>query len=260
MPAMLPPAPERTPDFDQSFASRALDRTAWIDHYLPHWTTPDRSLARYDIDDDGLRLRIDADQPNWREDEAPLRVSHLQTGNAAGPAGSRRGTHRYREDLTVVTPTPTRLLWTPSEGRIDVTVSATTATSCMLAAWLVGSEEGGERDSGEICLFEIDGSAIGDHASRARSGIKSHRDDRLTTDMADVDVPVDATRPHTWTAIWGQNRTVVGCEGVVVRTLEQAPAYPLVLMLDLWDFGTRPPEPHAWQKTAHIHRVRGWTA
>ncbi|WP_433832001.1 hypothetical protein ACQP2E_15000 [Actinoplanes sp. CA-015351] len=34
------------------FHGPALDDKLWVDHYLPHWTTPERSRARYDFGDD----------------------------------------------------------------------------------------------------------------------------------------------------------------------------------------------------------------
>src|SRR5690349_14042556 len=72
--------------FVEDFAGPRLDPGRWVEHYLPHWTTPDRSRARYDLlphdpagAGGGLRLRIDADQLDWRAEDAPLRVSNLQT-------------------------------------------------------------------------------------------------------------------------------------------------------------------------------------
>jgi hypothetical protein len=224
---------------------------------LPHWTTPDRSAARYEATATGLRLRIDADQLDWRDEDAPLRVSNLQTGTFSGDRGSRQGTHRHRKDgLTVRTPTLTRLLWTPSAGRFDITVSATRDDGCMLAAWLVGTEHLNAEQAGEVCVFEIDAAAIGS-TTTARSGLKSHGDPNLVTDMADVEIPLDSSRPHTWTAIWGTGETIIGCEGVILRRLDQAPDYPLFLMVDLFEIGA---PSGAYPKTATLHHVKGWTA
>jgi hypothetical protein len=255
----LPAPPSHAPDLTDDFTGPALRDDLWIDHYLPHWSTPERSRARYDLDGGGLRLRIDEDQPDWRPEDAPLRVSNVQTGNFSGAAGESRGTHRHRPDgLTVRTPGATRLLWTPPAGRIDVTVSASVDQGGMLAVWLVGSEHLSPRDSGEICVFEIDAEAVGAASATARIGIKAHHDDRLRTDMTEVSVPLDASRPHTWTAIWGPGGTVIGCEGRVVGRFSQAPDYPLVLMIDIFETGGRSASA-TYPKTARVHQVRGWS-
>ncbi len=254
----LPEPPGRSPDVEDDFRGPALRRDLWVDHYLPHWTTPDRSRARYEHGPAGLRLRIDEDQPDWRQEDAPLRVSNLQTGTFSGEQGSSRGTHRHRPDgLTVRTPTPTRLLWAPSAGRVDVTVSASRDDGCMLAAWLVGTEHLSPEHAGEVCVFEIDAAGVGADRTVARCGVKAHADPSLSTDMAEVLLPLDASRPHTWTVVWGEGETVIGCEGRVVRRLSQAPGYPLFLMLDLFE---TVPRGGPYPKTAQLHRVRGWSA
>ncbi|MGJ9374264.1 family 16 glycosylhydrolase [Nesterenkonia sp. CF4.4] len=185
-----------------------------------------------------------------------MRVSNLQTGTYSGPVGSSRGTHRHREDgLLVRTATPQRLYFAPAAGRIDVTVAAGRDQGCMLAAWLIGTEHGSPQDSGEICLFEIDAETVGE-TSRARSGVKAHHDSGLTTDMAEVLLPFDASRPHTWSVLWGNGETLIGCEGAVLRKIAQAPNYPLFLMIDLFEIGTAAGE---YPKTAVVQRVRGWS-
>ena len=78
-------------EFEDAFTSKRLDPAHWIPHCLPHWTSPERSRARYDFVDGALRLRIDADQPAWREADSGLRVSNLQTGSWSGVLGSTLG-------------------------------------------------------------------------------------------------------------------------------------------------------------------------
>ncbi len=251
----MPAPPAREPDLDDAFAG-GPDPRWWTPHYLPHWTTPERSAARYRALPGGLELRIEDDQPDWRPEDAPMRVSNLQTGVvASGPVGSTLGMHRHRDDgLVVRTATERWMPFAPSRGAVEVTVSASRDEGCMLAAWLVGAELGGRDESGELCVFEIDGSAVGERTV-ARSGLKAHGDPRLTTDVRDVELPFDAGRPHTWTVTWGDGATIVGCEGRVVRRIAQAPDYPLVLMVDLFEIGP-PRGPHP--KTAVVHRVRAW--
>src|SRR5687767_2579826 len=127
--------------FAEDFEGPALDETRWVPHYLPQWTTPDRSAARYDLHPGWLRLRIDADQPAWRPEDGELRVSNVQTGSFSGPAGSNRGTHRHRADPEVRSPQPTRRLFTPAGGLVEARLRASADPTCMLAIWLVGFEE-----------------------------------------------------------------------------------------------------------------------
>jgi hypothetical protein len=243
--------------FVEDFAGAVLDPEHWVDHYLPHWTTPDRSRARYALTADGLQLRIEVEQLDWRPEDAPLRVSNLQTAVFSGPQGSTRGTHRHRPDgLTVRTQTPTRLLWAPRAGQVDVTVTASLDRGCMLAVWLVGTEHEDARDSGEVCVFEIDAEAVGPASTRARVGVKAHADPRLRTDMREVEVAVGPGRAHTWSARWGADGVRVACEEQVVHASEQRLEYPLQLMVDLFEVGPRD-DGSRYPKTAVVHRVCG---
>jgi len=158
----------------------------------------------------------------------------------------------------VRTETPERLLWAPTSGRIDVTVSASIDEGCMLAAWLVGAENLSPLHSGEICIFEIDAAGIGRTQTRARCGVKAHGDGTLVTDMSEVVIPVNAAEPHTWSVSWGPEGTLIGCNGVVVKRSPQSPAYPMLLMLDLFEIGPRSTRPGSYPKSARIHSVRAW--
>ncbi|WP_292858553.1 hypothetical protein [Microbacterium sp.] len=79
LPESLPAAPNREPDLDDDFSS-GLDPQRWVASYLPQWTTPERAGAHDKVSPAGIELRIDANQPDWRPEDAPLRVPNLQTG------------------------------------------------------------------------------------------------------------------------------------------------------------------------------------
>jgi hypothetical protein len=158
-------------EFDEDFSAPELDPGRWVAHYLPHWTTPERSAARYDLRPGVLRLRIDADQPAWRVEDGEMRVSNLQTGTFTGQ-------HRHRADMAVATPQPARRLYTPSGGRVEAVLRATADPTCMTAFWLVGFEEDGPEASGEICVAELFGHAIGPDRAGVRIGVKAHGDRR----------------------------------------------------------------------------------
>jgi Glycosyl hydrolases family 16 len=245
--------------FAEDFDAPALDESRWIPHYLPHWTTPERSAARYELRPGVLRLRIDVDQPAWRPEDGELRVSHVQTGSFSGPAGSSRGTHRHRPDLVVRTPQPTRRLFTPTSGLVEVRLRASADPAVMLAVWLVGVEEDDPADCGEICIAELYGSRIGPEGSSVTTGIKAHGDPRLRDDMADVALGIDATDWHTYAAAWTAGRTTVFVDDVPVRSLDQGTAYPLQLMVDLFEFPSGADrDPAAYPKRGEVGAGRGY--
>ena len=75
----------REPDLDERFGEGVLDEKVWWPHYLPHWSSRERTAARYRIAPDALELFIDADTPPWSpEFDGDNRVSHVQTGQFAG--------------------------------------------------------------------------------------------------------------------------------------------------------------------------------
>jgi hypothetical protein len=245
-------------EFEEDFTGVKLERNRWVDHYLPHWTTPDRSAARYELAGGVLRLRIEADQPAWRAEDGELRVSNIQTGTFSGPLGSPIGQHRHRADLTVRTPQPTRRLYTPTFGLFDAVLRASPDPTCMLAFWLVGFEEHPEA-SGEICVAELFGNAIGPRQSGARIGVKAHNDPRLHEDMEEVVLDVDAASWHTYSAEWTAQRIRFFVDDRLVRTVSQQIDYPLQLMVDFFEFPIGSDRDLAdYPKVAEVQAVRGY--
>jgi hypothetical protein len=245
-------------EFDEDFAGEALDPQRWISHYLPQWTTPERSAARYDLRRGLLRLRIDADQPAWRVEDGEMRVSNLQTGALSGPVGSSIGQHRHRPDLKVRTAQSTRRLYTPSGGLAEAVMRASPDPTCMLAFWLVGFEASPE-DSGELCVAELFGNAVGPDRSRVRIGVKAHNDPRLAWDMEEVPLDLDATDWHTYSAEWTSERVRFFIDDELIRSVHQGIGYPLQLMVDLFEFPNGPQrDPTTYPKTADVRAVRGY--
>ena len=83
------------------FSGDGFDSRTWIADYLPHWTRPANSAARWTASGGRSRLCIDDDQPAWRPSESTMRVSSLQTGHHAGEVGGVVGQHAHRDGLTV---------------------------------------------------------------------------------------------------------------------------------------------------------------
>jgi beta-glucanase (GH16 family) len=144
---------------------------------------------------------------------------------------------------------------------VEARLRASADPICMLAIWLVGLEEDDPEDAGEICIGELYGFAVGPGGSSVRTGIKAHADPRLRDDMADVPIAVDATDWHTYAAAWTAETTSIYVDDELVRTVDQGMAYPLQLMLDLFEFPAGPDrDPAAYPKTGDVAAVRGYRA
>jgi hypothetical protein len=244
-------------DFEELFTS--VDASRWLPHYLPHWTTPDRSAARFELTDAGLRLRVDADQPPWREADGEMRVSNLQSGSWSGPAGSPRGQHRHVRDLRVVSAQPERRLYLPHHGLVEARLRAQPDPTVMLAFWLIGFEAESPDNSGEICVVELFGDALGSTSSQLSMGIKAHHDPRLADDMARVPWPLDATDWHTYAAEWTPEHVRFFVDDQHTRTVTQRIDYPMQLMLDLFEFRSHGPATLShYPKIGEVSAVRGY--
>ena len=245
-------------EFDEDFRGPTIDPHRWVTDYLPQWTTPDRAAARFELDPGVLRLRIDADQPAWRIEDGELRVSNLQTGTNSGPLGSPVGPDRHGPDVLVRTPQPTRPLYTPSSGLAEAVLRASPDPTCMLAFWLIGFDGVPER-SGELCVCELFGDCIGRDRSTVNIGVKAQEDPRLRDDMEAVELALDAFDWHTYSVAWTPEQARFYVDDRLVRSVEQRLDYPLLLLVDLFEFPTDPQrEPADYPKVGEVAAVRGY--
>jgi hypothetical protein len=233
-----------TAPFRDGFATGRLDPARWIPAYLPQWTTPDRSAARYRFEDGRLVLEISAETGPWCPDhDGEVRVSSIQTGVRSGPLGSADGQHRFADGLTVVTAQEPRPLFVPRSGRIAVRAAALADPRAMVAFWMIGFEDRPE-DSGELLVMEIFGRDVGTDRAAVGMGVRPHHDPRLVDDFGQVEVDLDATEPHDYVIDWTPDGVTWSVDGREVRRSAQSPAYGMQLMLGLYAFEpVRPGEP-----------------
>jgi hypothetical protein len=229
-------------EFADEFDDGHLDGTRWLPYYLPHWSSRDSAAARYALRDGCLHLQIDADQAPWcPELDGETRVSSLQTGLFAGPVGSRVGQHRFHANAVVREEQENVRLYTPHYGRIEIRCRAVADPTAMVALWLIGYEDEPQR-SGELCVCEIFGRDIGQREAIVGMGIHPFADPHLREDFEAVSVPIDATDFHEYAAEWEPGHSRFFVDGRLVRSVDQAPDYPLQLMLGIFAFrdGHRP--------------------
>ncbi len=224
-------------DLDERFAGDALDPDVWFPYYLPHWSSRAGSAATWAVRDGALRLSIPADQPPWCPDlhDEPLRVSCIQSGSFAGPAGSTIGQQPFRDGLVVREEQPTMWGYTPLYGQVEVTMRGVITPRSMVAFWMSGIEDRPER-SGEICVAEMFGDAVHDGIAEVGMGLHQFRDPALVEEFATEPLAIDVAEDHTYGVDWRPGSLAFSVDGEVVRRVDQAPDYPMQLMIGVFDF------------------------
>ena len=225
---------------DERFDRGALDESRWVPAYLPAWSSMAAAAAAYAVDGDGLHLTLPVDHPRWCPDEhvGALRVSAVQSGNWSGPVGSTQGQQPFRDGLLVREEQVTQWGFTPHFGRLEVECRATLTPASMFSAWLVGLEID-PRDCGEICLVEVFGNTLDETSAGLGSGIHRFRDPRLTEEFSVLTQEIDVSTLHRYAIDWQPDRVRFLVDDVELKVLDQAPDYPMQLIIGLFDFPDR---------------------
>jgi Glycosyl hydrolases family 16 len=246
-------------EFEDTFDGPELDTRRWLPYYLPHWSSRERSAARYQLRDGALHLLIEADQEPWcPELDGDLLVSSLQTGLFAGPLGSTIGQHRFNPAAVVREEQKNVQLYTPQYGRIELRAKAIPDPRAMVALWMIGYGDDPTR-SGEICVCEIFGGDVAEDRAAVGVGVHPFGDPHITDDFSQETVDVDAREFHVYAAEWTPNDVAFFVDGRRIKTVHQSPAYPLQLMLSLYEFpATKGDEPSTYPKTFTVDYVRGY--
>jgi Glycosyl hydrolases family 16 len=239
-------------EFEDTFDGDTLDLSRWIPQYLPHWSTRERSAARYEIGDGCLRLLITSDQQPWcPELDGEVRVSSLQTGLFAGPVGSAVGQHRFHPAARVREAQRNARLYTPQYGRIELRAKALDDPRTMVCLWLIGYEDEPAR-SAEICICEIFGRDVSPGHASIGMGVHPFGDASIVDDFSAESVQIDAREFHVYAAEWTPGYVAFFVDHRLVKLVEQSPDYPMQFMLNIYEFpddgqATRPPHPYPKQ-------------
>jgi hypothetical protein len=225
--------------FADDFDGPGLNTGVWVPHYLPMWSSRAQSAATYEVAGSELRLTIPPGHGLWCPGEhAPLRVSGIQSGVFSGAVGSTAGQQPFRDGLVVHEHQPTLWGWTPEYGRLEVRARMDLSPRSMAAVWMVGLEEVPER-SAEICIFEVFGDAVRAGSAAVGMGVHPFRDPAISDEFDAPRVALDPAEPHVYAADWRPGRVDFLIDGERVKTVHQAPAYAMQMMVAVFDFPDR---------------------
>jgi hypothetical protein len=240
-------------DFADHFDGARLDTEVWVPHYLPQWSSRAESAAVYALAESELRLTIPREHGLWcaGDHEPPLRVSGIQSGVFSGEVGSTVGQLPFRDGLVVREFQPALWGWTPRYGRLEVRARMDLTPRSMASVWMAGLEDEPER-SGEINLFEVFGDALEDGAAAVGSGIKRFRDPALAQEFDAPRLAIDVAEPHVYAADWRPGRVDFSVDGEHVKTVHQAPDYPMQMIVAVFDF---PAHEEAEQHAGHVPQL-----
>jgi len=92
----------------------------------------------------------------------------------------------------------------------------------------------------EICIFEVFGDALstedGEPTAAVGMGVHPFRDPAITDDFATRRLVIDVTEFHVYAADWRPGRVDFLVDDRHVRTVHQAPDYPMQMIVAVFDF------------------------
>lgn len=117
---------------------------------MPHWTTPEQSLAHYDVVDGILSLRIDKETqgPWWAFDDVQ-KISSIQTG-------MRDGMHNFWDTCTITDHHRAVTNFETKYGYFELRARVPHDGGLHSAWWMIGTEARAD-ETAEIDVFEICG-------------------------------------------------------------------------------------------------------
>ncbi|MFO7171147.1 MAG: glycoside hydrolase family 16 protein [Chloroflexota bacterium] len=222
-------------EWHDEFDGAGLDLAKWVPYYLPQWSSRSRSAPNYQLRDSCLVLQITEDQQPWcPEFDGEIKASSVQTGLFAGPVGSRQGQLQFSPQLVVREAQTNVRLYTPQYGYIECRARCCATAGVHVSLWMIGYEDV-PAHSGEIAVFEVFGKDLAEHSAVVCSGVHPWGDPALSEAFYCDPLPIDATQFHRYAVEWTPRHIDYFVDDQLLRRIEQSPAYPLQLMLSIFE-------------------------
>lgn len=235
-------------EFADEFAGTSLDRSKWLPHMLPHWSTPEASAAHYRVGGGRLQLLIEDGQRPWRPG-ADI-ASNITTGHAAGQ-------FKFDPSLTVHGHLPAFAGYLPHFGYVETRLRACPVEGYHTALWMIGHDPG---ERGEIRVFELHGARMGTARTRVDYGILPWSDPALREELYEDWLPFDATEFHLYGLDWTPSHVDFTLDNKLVRRIAQSPNYRMQFMLGLYARTDEivPGDPAPYPRVAEVDYFRGY--
>ena len=224
--------------FVDDFDSPDLDRSVWLPHYLPMWSSRRATQASYRLEDSCLVLEIPPERGLWLPEDhhPPLRLSGMQSGSRSGPVGSTDGQQAVYPGQLVREEQPDFTGHLQDRGHLEVRCRMTLSPRSMAALWLCGFEKQPDH-CGEICVTEVFGKdVLPGESAEVGGGLQQIRDPNLAQDFAAPRLDIDVADFHTYAVDWDAEEAVFSVDGNEVRRCPAPPTYPLQIMVAVFDF------------------------
>jgi hypothetical protein len=246
-------------EFNDEFDEPLLDTRKWLPFYLPHWNSRQSSTSNYRFEDGKLVLQITQSQRPWcPEFDGEVKCSSIQTGQFAGPVGSKLGQHRFNPACTVREAQANARTYTPQFGFFEMRAKAVNTHANHVALWMIGYEDLPER-SGEIAIFEIMGAHVKPHSSRVGYGVRRWYDPGLQDEFYEEFFEIDAAQYHVYAVEWLPSRLDFYIDNRKIKTVHQSPQYPMQFMVSIYELPVQGSQPGAdYPKNFAIDYLRAY--
>ncbi len=215
--------------FQEEFNDAVLDPTKFSNSYMPHWTTPEQSLAHYDVTDGILSLRIDKDTqgPWWAFDDVQ-KISSIQTG-------MRDGMHNFWDTCTITDHHRAVTNFETKYGYFELRARIPNDSGLHSAWWMIGTEAKAD-ETAEIDIFEICGPDIKSNKSRVRVSVHPWTDGGLKEQSLDYYPACDVSQDfHVYGFEWKPSGMKFYFDGQLVKETDQSPDYKMTTLLGIYE-------------------------
>jgi len=224
-----------TLEFNDEFDGPNIDSNKWFPFYLPHWSSRTQSAPSYSFEDGNLILQITKDQRPWcPEFDGEVRCSSIQTGEFAGPVGSKLGQLRFSRACAVREAQTNVQKYTPQYGYFELRAKGVKTSANHTALWMIGYEDSPER-SGEIAIFELLGSQASPTSSGVRFGVHPWGDQSLQDEFYEEFLPMDSSQYHIYGLEWTPTHLDFYVDNRKIKTVDQSLKYPMQFMLSIFE-------------------------